>query len=80
MNSVIEILLAARLVSHEFAMVVAKCSDVAKKRYDRKRQHPLQKIGCSTPVLSQGKEDDNRPSVMLIRALPEKLKGRVVET
>eukprot|EP00975_Prorocentrum_lima_P022924 4822900-Prorocentrum_lima.AAC.1 len=48
-------------------------------RYSWKRKHPIQQIRAMDEVPFKLKDFDNRLSVMLLKSLPEKMKGRVFE-
>eukprot|EP00975_Prorocentrum_lima_P054501 11428209-Prorocentrum_lima.AAC.1 len=60
-------------------MGVAQCFEVAKKRYAWGRKDPMRRIEEIRLVPEEWQEGDNRFSVMLIRALRDKFRGRVFE-
>eukprot|EP00975_Prorocentrum_lima_P060996 12791185-Prorocentrum_lima.AAC.1 len=58
---------------------VAQCFEVAKTMYHGKGKSPMQNVEDIRPVPEERNEGGNRLSVMLIRASPDTLKGRVSE-
>eukprot|EP00975_Prorocentrum_lima_P019106 4021094-Prorocentrum_lima.AAC.1 len=48
-------------------------------RYSWKRKHPMERIKAMDEVPSRLKDFDNRLSVIVLKSLPEKMKGRVFD-